>query len=63
MESKKRSLYKTVTWRIIATLGTFVLALLFTGRIDISIGIGIADAVLKTVLYYGHERVWAQNNL
>ena len=62
MESIKKSIYKTISWRIVATLGTFVIAFVFTGKISISLGIGIADGVIKTILYYGHERVWANHN-
>ena len=62
MESRKRSIYKTITWRIVATLGTFVIAFIFTGRIVISFGIGLADAIIKTILYYWHERIWAKNS-
>jgi uncharacterized membrane protein len=60
MESRKRSLYKTITWRIVATVSTFAIALGFTGRIAISFGIGLADGIIKTALYYWHERIWAK---
>ena len=61
MESIKKSLYKTISWRVVATLGTVVIALLFTGKISISLGIGLVDGIIKTIFYYGHERVWANH--
>jgi uncharacterized membrane protein len=62
METRKKSIYKTITWRIIATLGTVIIALIFTGRLSISLGIGVADGALKTILYYMHERAWANHD-
>ena len=58
-ESVKRSLYKTLSWRIVATSATVVIVYAFTGKASISIGVGIGDVVVKTVLYYLHERFWA----
>ena len=56
--TKKRSLMKTFTFRILATIVTFLLVLVFTGSLVLSIGIGLIDLVAKTLLYYGHERFW-----
>lgn len=56
--TKKRSLMKTFTFRILATIVTFLLVLVFTGSLILSIGIGLIDLVAKTLLYYGHERFW-----
>ena len=55
---ERRALVKTVTWRFLATIGTIVIALLFTRSIELSIGIGTVEVILKTILYYLHERVW-----
>lgn len=56
--SAKRSLVKTITWRVVATLGTFLLAWALTGSLSIGFVIGGLDALSKTVLYYMHERAW-----
>ena len=56
--TKKRSLMKTFTFRILATIVTFLLVLVFTGSLVLSFGIGLIDLVAKTLLYYGHERFW-----
>ena len=58
-ESCYRSLFKTVTWRILATITTCLLVFLFTGRVALSLGIGAVEVVAKMILYYLHERTWA----
>jgi len=58
VESHRRSIAKAISWRIIATLVTFLVAYLFTKEVVLSMGIGFADAVIKILGYYGHERLW-----
>jgi len=58
MESHKRSIVKTVTWRIIATVVTILPAYIWFGEWTSSISLGIAANGLKAVLYYIHERGW-----
>ena len=64
--SQKRHIAKTVTWRIIASLTTFVVALFFF-RDDPHVaekatGVALTEAVIKMGLYYFHERVWYKSN-
>ncbi len=58
METHLRSLTKAVTWRIVATLTTIVLVFIFTGNLVVSGGVGLAELLSKTVIYYLHERAW-----
>ena len=58
-ESVKRSIYKTLSWRVVATITTVIIVYAITGKASISIGVGLGDTVVKTVLYYLHERFWA----
>jgi uncharacterized membrane protein len=58
MENVKRSFLKTITWRIIASLTTMTLVLIFTGKFSLAIGVGIFDFLLKMIFYYAHERIW-----
>ena len=53
-EQKKRSILKTLTWRITASLDTFV--------IDWKIGGSIAgiEVITKMFFYYFHERIWSK---
>lgn len=55
---KKRHLFKTVTWRILATLITFLVALVISGDFTIALNIGLVEVVLKMAAYYAHERFW-----
>lgn len=56
--SKKRHLAKAVTWRIIASVTTALIAFAF-GLPPKAIGaVFVVDFVLKFVMYYFHERVW-----
>lgn len=55
---KKRHLLKTITWRIIATIITFLIALTLTGNFHIAVGIGFIEVFVKMAAYYGHERFW-----
>lgn len=56
--SKKRHLSKTVTWRVLATTDTFIIAWLITGKIDWAAGIATIEVATKMILYYWHERIW-----
>ena len=68
----RRSLAKTVSWRIIATTDTFVLTFLSATIFGADLGItteqatGLAatvaglELITKLVLYYLHERGWSR---
>lgn len=63
-ESKQRSLLKAVSWRLIATSTTFILAYLVfkeSGCQDVlqksSLVAGL-ELCLKLIIYYFHERLW-----
>ena len=49
---------KTVTWRITASLTTFLIAWILTGDILVGASIGSIEAVAKIFLYYFHETIW-----
>lgn len=53
-----RHLAKTVTWRIIGTIDTMVLAWIITGDSMMGLKIGGVEVFTKMILYYLHERVW-----
>lgn len=56
--SKKRSILKTLSWRVIASGTTFALAWIVTGNLAIGATIGGLGAAAKMVFYYLHERAW-----
>ncbi len=57
-ESKKRHLLKTVTWRLLGTIDTMLLAWVISGNPLTGFSIGIAEVLTKMILYYLHERTW-----
>jgi len=58
---KKRTLAKTMSWRVTASLTTFLIAWILTGDLFMGASIGSIEAILKIFLYYYHERIW--NNI
>jgi uncharacterized membrane protein len=57
-ETHSRTLVKSITWRIAATIITFIIVIAVTGRLDWAIGLSFFDMVLKFIGYYAHERAW-----
>ncbi len=62
IRSSLRHLYKTLTWRVLASLTTFILAMLFfrdePGALEKATGIALVESILKMLFYYLHERAW-----
>ena len=58
VDTQKRTIVKTMTWRITASLTTFLIAWILTGDILIGASIGSIEAIAKIFLYYFHERIW-----
>ena len=54
----KRSLAKTLSWRVLATTTTFIVSWLITGSLKFAGSIAVIEASAKMFLYYGHERGW-----
>ncbi len=58
-ESKTRSFFKAISWRIIASIVTTIIAYSF-GLPAKAIGlVFFADLIIKFILYFIHERIWA----
>ncbi|MFA5887838.1 MAG: DUF2061 domain-containing protein [Candidatus Nanoarchaeia archaeon] len=57
-ESRRRSIAKAITFRIIATLVTAALVFILTGDWRVTGIVGAVDALSKILLYYFHERAW-----
>jgi len=57
-EKIKRSIAKTVSWRVIGTLDTILISWLITGTIALALSIGAIELVSKMILYFFHERAW-----
>ena len=57
-DSAIRSVMKTLSWRILATVTTVVVIYVLTENGDLAMTVGYMDAILKMGLYYFHERFW-----
>ncbi len=54
----QRSFYKTLTWRIIASLDTSLLTWLFSGNFITGLKVGGMEIITKLFIYFFHERAW-----
>ena len=62
MASYKSTLIKTIIWRFIATSITILSGWLVSGDWKFGLAVGGLDTVLKTIGYFGYERVWEKSN-
>jgi uncharacterized membrane protein len=58
METSGRSIAKAVSYRVLGSASTALIAFAITHKPMASAGIGAADAVIKIGLYFLHERIW-----
>ncbi len=58
MDKPKRSLVKTITWRITGSGATFAISYAISGNFTIAGSIASIQLVANTILYFIHERVW-----
>lgn len=57
-DSARRSLVKTITWRLTGSGATFLISWLITGDLGVASAILGVHFVTNTALYFIHERVW-----
>ncbi len=58
---QSRTLKKAISWRIVATSMTFVIAgVVLKSMGGVALAIAIVEFFSKFVLYYFHERIWAR---
>jgi len=64
--SKRRHIAKSVTWRIIASVTTFIIARWFfsddPNATEKATWVALSEAIVKMALYYFHERAWYGTN-
>lgn len=54
----KRHILKTISYRIIGTLTTVIVAYSLGASVQVSSLLGLGELVLKPILYFLHERFW-----
>ncbi|MFQ5711753.1 MAG: DUF2061 domain-containing protein [Candidatus Geothermarchaeales archaeon] len=57
-DSRRRSLLKTLTWRLLGSATILIVSLIFTGDIFKAGLIALTAMEIKVALYYVHERLW-----
>lgn len=62
-DSNLKSLAKTISWRIVGTVDTILISYFVTGEVAMALSIGSVEVVSKMILYYLHERAWANVKL
>jgi uncharacterized membrane protein len=56
--NKKRSLTKSLTWRTVALITTFISIYIVSGEIKVAwVGTLLTNSI-NFILYYAHERAW-----
>lgn len=63
LKLSKRHIAKSLSWRFIGTIDTFIFAFIITGDFDEGLKISGITTVTKLILYYIHERVWFKSYL
>ncbi len=58
METKKRSIAKSLTWRTLGVVMLLIIGYLITGNIKDTGIITVIFHGLRMILYYIHERLW-----
>jgi len=58
LETLKRSIVKTVSYRVVILILDFASIYLFTGQIKVALGFMIVSNIYTSVAYFFHERIW-----
>ena len=57
-DAVRRSVAKTVTWRVIAILSSLIVTSIFFGSFQQGVPVTIVLNASAMILYYIHERIW-----
>ncbi len=60
-DTSRRSLVKTISWRITGSTATFAISYAVLGDVAVSSTIAVIQLTFNTMLYFVHERIW--NNI
>jgi uncharacterized membrane protein len=56
--TRKRSVVKSIVWRIICIVVSVLTTFVLTGSWDLAVALGTIYNATTMVLYYFHERIW-----
>ena len=57
-DKNKKALYKTFSWRGVASLDTLVISYFVTGSLELAGAIMVIEVITKMALYFLHEKLW-----
>ncbi len=57
-ETPRRSIAKSLSWRVVAGIITTCVAWTMTGRLKFAAEVGLIDTLVKLLVYFLHERAW-----
>jgi len=58
ISSHLKTIGKTMTYRLLGATYTFVATFLLTGRLGMAGAVVGTEVIIKTAMFYGHERAW-----
>jgi uncharacterized membrane protein len=58
MLSKRKTIIKTISYRVTGTITTLLIVFFMTGEIVIASSVASIEVILKMLIYYIHERIW-----
>ncbi len=58
METKTRSLLKSVSYRVFASIVTAFIVYIATEKLLLAVGLGVLDSTVKILVFFLHERMW-----
>ncbi len=59
----KRHIAKAISWRVLGTVATLILATAVTGDWQTGANIASVEVITKLILYYFHEKLWVRINV
>jgi uncharacterized membrane protein len=59
-ETLKRSIVKTVSYRVIILILDFSSIYIFTGQVKVAFGFMIVSNIYTSIGYFFHERIWGK---
>ena len=60
MDSRWRSLVKSISYRFYSALITFFISWLVTRNIKVATVISVIEIIVKILTYFLHERIWTR---
>ncbi len=57
-ETHLRSMVKSISWRIVATVTTISIVYLFSGDAAFALSVGGVEIIAKLLIFFLHDRAW-----